>query len=177
MLSVERSIVMSKRISVFRSLEARDHNRAAFQTVLDQWPVPYEELTIHTRFGATSVIACGPGQAPPVVLLHPGDSQAPIWVQNIRVLSQSFRVYAVDVIGELNKCIRYRPIRSHRRFMEWLADLFDGLLIENADVIGNSDGWFFALETALYLPRRARRSPLKGVPEASAFSIRESLPV
>lgn len=166
---------MSKRISVFRSLEARDHYRAAYQTVLDQWPVPYEELTVTTRFGATSVIVCGPTQAPPVVLLHPGDSRAPIWVQNVRVLSQSFRVYAVDVIGELNKRIGNRPIRSHRRFMEWLADLFDGLLIENADVVGNSDGWFYALETALYLPKRPDNSPLKRLPEVSTIPISESL--
>jgi pimeloyl-ACP methyl ester carboxylesterase len=41
--------------------------------------------------------------------------------------------------------------------MDWMTDLFDGLKIERADLIGNSNGGFFALETALYLPKRVKK--------------------
>ncbi len=168
---------MPQQTSVLRASRSREQSQAAYQAILDQWPVPYEELSIPTRFGATSVIACGPREAPPVMLLHSGDAHEPVWVRNVAVLSKTYRVYALDVIGELNKRIRIRPIRSHRKLMEWMADLFDGLDIESADLVSSSNGWFFALETAMYLPRQTRKTPLMTVPEDPAFPIRESLPM
>ena len=166
---------MPQQTSVLRATRSRLQSQAAYQAFLDQWPVPYEELTIPTRFGATSVIACGPGEAPPVMLLHSGDAHEPVWIRNVTMLSKTYRVYVLDVIGELNKRIRIRPIRSHRKLMEWMADLFDGLDIENADLVSSSNGWFFALETAVYLPRQTRKIPLMSVPEDPAFTIQKSL--
>jgi pimeloyl-ACP methyl ester carboxylesterase len=129
----------------------------AYEAVLKQWPVPYEALYIPTRFGKTYVIVSGSREAPPIVLLPPGGGHAPIWVRNVGALSQFFRTYAVDIIGELNKSVPTRPIHNHREFMDWMTDLFDGLKIERADLIGNSNGGFFALETALYLPKRVKK--------------------
>jgi pimeloyl-ACP methyl ester carboxylesterase len=148
---------MPEKISLFRSPTSKAQFYAAYEAVLKQWPTPYEALYIPTRFGETHVIVSGSGEAPPVVLLPPGGGHAPIWVRNVRSLSQFFRMYAVDIIGELNKSIPIRPIRSHREFMDWMTDLFDGLEIEKADLVGNSNGGFFAVETALYLPKRVKK--------------------
>jgi pimeloyl-ACP methyl ester carboxylesterase len=139
----------------------------AYEAVLQQWPIPYEELMIPTQFGKTHVIASGPKEAPPVVLLHPGGTYAPIWIRNVEPLSQFFRVYAVDTIGEMNKSVPTRPILKHREFIEWMADLFDGLHIEKANLVGNSHGGFFVLETALYLPERVNKVVL--ISPASTF--------
>jgi hypothetical protein len=49
-----------------------------------------------------------------VVRLPPGGGHAPIWVRNIGPVRQSYRTYAVDIIGELNRSVPIRPIRSHR---------------------------------------------------------------
>jgi pimeloyl-ACP methyl ester carboxylesterase len=80
-----------------------------------------------------------------------------MWVRNVGPLSQSFRTYAVDIIGEVNKSVPTRPILNHQEFMDWMKDLFDGLQIEKADLVGNSNGGFFALETALNLPERVNK--------------------
>jgi pimeloyl-ACP methyl ester carboxylesterase len=151
---------MPERPQLFRSPELKARFDAAYQAVLNQWPVPYEELSIPTPFGATHVIASGPREASPVVLLPPGGGYAPIWVRNIGPLSQAYRVYAVDIIGELNRSVPVRPIRGHREFMDWMADLFDGLQVESAHLVGNSNGGFFALETALVLPEQVRKAAL-----------------
>ncbi len=108
---------MTEKIPIFRSPSVEAQFYAAYEAVLRQWPVPYEELDISTRFGNTHVITSGPREAPPVVLLPPGGTHAPIWVRNVGPLSQSFWTYAVDIIGELNKSTPIRPIRSHREFM------------------------------------------------------------
>jgi pimeloyl-ACP methyl ester carboxylesterase len=148
---------MAEKPELFRSPELNARFDAAYQAVLNQWPVPYEALYIPTRFGDTHVIASGPEQAPSVVFLHPGGGNAPIWVRNVGPVSRSYRTYAVDIIGELNRSIPICPIRSHREFMEWMADLLDGLHLESAYLVGNSNGGFFCLETALFLPQRVER--------------------
>jgi pimeloyl-ACP methyl ester carboxylesterase len=145
---------MAEPISVFRSQALEVQYLRAYDAVLQQWPVPYAELDVPTRFGATHVIASGPADGHPVLLLPPGGTYAPIWVRNVGPLSQSFRVYAVDILGEVNKSKPTRPILNHAEFMQWMADLLDGLGIERAHLVGNSNGGFFALETALNLPER-----------------------
>lgn len=148
---------MAEEIIIFRSPSLQAQFCAAYDAMLEQWQVPYEELYVSTRFGQTHVIASGPKDASPVVLLPPGGTYAPMWVRNVGPLSQSFRTFAVDIIGEMNKSLPIRPILNHQEFMEWMKDLFDGLQIETASLIGNSNGGFFVLETAIYLPERVKK--------------------
>ncbi len=123
---------MSQKISVFRSPEGEAQYRAAYEAVLKQWPVPYEERYIPTRFGDTHVIASGSKDAAPLALLHPSGGSATIWYRNIEALNRHYRTYAIDTISEPNKSILARPIRSrHQRrdFADWMADLFHGLRV------------------------------------------------
>jgi pimeloyl-ACP methyl ester carboxylesterase len=130
---------------------------AAYEAAMHQWPVPYDDLFVSTTFGNTHIVASGPLDADPVVLLNPGGGSATIWKRNIEPLSQRYRTYAVDVIGEMNKSVPTRPIRNHMEFKQWMTDLMDGLEIRSAHIIGNSNGGFFALETAYLLPGRTRK--------------------
>jgi pimeloyl-ACP methyl ester carboxylesterase len=159
-LLLERRNTMSERISVFRSPEGEAQYYAVYEAVLKQWPVPYEELFIPTRFGDTHVIASESKDAAPLVLLHPSGGSATIWYRNIGPLNQHYRTYAIDTISEPNKSILTRSINSRQQrqeFADWMVDLFDGLQIESAYVVGNSFGGFLTLNTALYLPDRVKK--------------------
>ena len=136
---------MSEIIRIFRTPESEAGFYAAYDAVLAQWPVPYEELDIPTRFGSTHVIASGPLQAPPVFLLHCYFGTATVWYPNMLGLSPHFRCYAVDVIGEPNKSRPVRPIKNRAEFAEWLVDLFDSLQVEQACLVGNSFGGFWTM--------------------------------
>jgi pimeloyl-ACP methyl ester carboxylesterase len=153
---------MPNKISAFRSPEGEAQYIAAYEAVLKQWPVPYAELYIPTRFGDTHIIASGPEDAAPLVLLHPSGGGATIWVRNVGALSQHYRVYAIDTISEPNKSVLTHPISLHQRqdFADWMADLFDGLQIESADMVGNSFGGFLTLNTVLHLPERVSKAVL-----------------
>ena len=150
---------MPKKISVFRSPEGEAEYLSAYDAVLQQWPVPYDDLYISTRFGDTHVIASGPKDAAPLALLHPSGGGAVIWVRNMASLSQYYRTYAIDTISETNKSILTRPIslRQRQDFANWVADLFDGLQIHSAHIVGNSFGGFLTLNTALLLPEHVQK--------------------
>jgi len=164
---------MPQDLSVFRSSEGEAEYHAAYETVLKEWPVPFEELFIPTRLGKTHVIASGPKDAAPVVLLHPAGGGGVIWIRNVGPLSQHYRTYAIDTISETNKSVLTRPISiRHQRqeFTDWMADLLDGLIVDRADIVGNSFGGFLALNTAFYLPERIRKVVLIS-PAATFVSI------
>ena len=85
--------------TVFRSEVGEQAVHALYRQVLDGWPTPRDELRLPTREGETFVVACGPRDAPPLVLLHGGQSTAAVWMFDY-LLWSSFRCYAVDMIGE-----------------------------------------------------------------------------
>ena len=51
---------MTDPISLYKTTQAEALSSAAYDAVLRIWPVPYESLNVHTRFGLTHLIACGP---------------------------------------------------------------------------------------------------------------------
>jgi pimeloyl-ACP methyl ester carboxylesterase len=162
-LSLEKRSPSSRSVSVFRSHDGELEYLAAYEDVLKLWPVPYEEVYVPTRLGDTHIIASGPAEAFPLVLLHPSGSPATIWYRSVGALSERYRTYAVDTIGEPNKSVLARPINGSRQredFGEWMADLFDGLRIGKAHVVGNSFGGFLALNTVLRLPERVEKAVL-----------------
>ncbi|HEY9855538.1 MAG TPA: hypothetical protein V6D05_07365, partial [Stenomitos sp.] len=54
----------------FRTPEGQAHFEQAYQRVLAKWQVPYERFDVPTRFGTTHILAAGPQEAPPLVLLN-----------------------------------------------------------------------------------------------------------
>jgi pimeloyl-ACP methyl ester carboxylesterase len=153
---------MSTYISMFTSPEGESEVMHAYQAILDHWPVPYKELTVSTSFGETHAIASGPEDAPPVILLHALLASPMSWYRNIEALSQAYRVYAVDVIGEGNRSHPVRPVTSLDDFLQWFTELIDSLDIDTLYLAGNSYGGFTAAYYAMKLPERVRKLVLIG---------------
>jgi len=149
-------------IPVYASPASEAETMNWYQAIMDQWRVDYDELTVSTRFGETHVIASGPPDAPPVVLLHALFATATSWYLNVERLSASFRIYSVDVIGEANRSRPTRPIASLGDFLVWFTELLDGLGIESLYLVGNSYGGFTGAYYAMKLPERIRKLVLIG---------------
>ena len=162
---------MSDYIPVFTTPEGKSEVMSAYQAVIDHWPIAFQELTIPTSFGETYVLASGPKDAPPVVLLHALFATAASWYRNVEALSQSYRVYAVDVVGEANKSCATKPIKSLDDFLQWFTELIDGLGIKTLYLAGNSYGGFTAAYYAMKLPDRIRKLVLIG-PASTIYSMR-----
>lgn len=125
-------------IPVFASPEGEKEIIHIYDAIMEKWSVPYEELTIPTSFGETHAIASGPEDAPPVVLLHALLAGPVSWYRNIEALSQSYCVYAVDVVGKRNKSRPFKPITSLDDFLQWFTEVIDGLGIDTLYLADNS---------------------------------------
>lgn len=75
----------------------------AYEAVMAPWPTPHDDLTVRTSYGLTHVIASGPPNGRPIVLLHALMATATSWYRAVEHLSREHRVYAVDVLGEPGK--------------------------------------------------------------------------
>jgi pimeloyl-ACP methyl ester carboxylesterase len=146
-----------KALRVFLTENARERYMALYDAILRDWPVPFEEIDVHTAFGETHIIASGPVDAPPVVLLHAMMMSATEWRPNVASLSEKFRVYCVDVVGQTNKSVSVRKTKTLRDYSDWLVQVFDGLHIEKVSLIGNSHGGFLAVNQAIHTPERLER--------------------
>lgn len=135
---------------------------AAYDDVLALWPVGTRQTTVPTPFGATHVNTCGPVDGPPLLLLPGGRATSLSWYANAADLSRTFRVHAVDLIGDPGRSVPdpRRPPRTVADLNAWLDAVLDGLGAGETALAGHSYGGWIALHYALHAPDRVRRLAL-----------------
>jgi pimeloyl-ACP methyl ester carboxylesterase len=143
--------------SIYKSPAGQSAIMAFYDNILAEWPVPHKTFNIDTRYGQTFVIASGAEAAPPLVLLHGSSTNSAMWAGDVVRYSRHYRVFAVDTLGEPGKSAPNRPSLKSLAYAEWLADLFDALKIQQAVVIGCSQGGWLALRLATRQPERVTK--------------------
>lgn len=131
-----------------------------YREQLDAWPVPAEHLRVDTREGETFALACGPADAPPVVLLHGSGANSSTWRGDIASWSRHFRVFAVDMVGEPGLSAQSRPRLDTDAVARWLDDVLDALGLTGTALVGMSLGGWSALDYTLRRPDRVDRLAL-----------------
>lgn len=138
----------------FKSEAGRAAYLTAYRRMLSLWPVLPEPIEVPTCAGSTHINVCGLHHGPPLLLLHGFNVSSTMWAATIGPLSQRFRTYAIDIIGDFGLSIPHRPINTIETFMIWLTDLCDALGLTKAHVVGLSFGGWLAINFALHAPPR-----------------------
>jgi pimeloyl-ACP methyl ester carboxylesterase len=146
--------------TIFKTAAGEAEVMARYRQVLDGWPVPSEQRRVATRQGETFVVACGPADAPPLVLLHGAQSNAASWMFDAAAWSSRFRVYAIDMIGDAGLSAPARPPLDSDAHALWLDDVLAGLEVTRAAFVGLSLGGWLALDYATRRPGRVERLAL-----------------
>lgn len=141
--------------SVFKTDEGRDKLRAYYNSMLNS--LPFAQQYVETSLGRTFILAAGEESNPPIILLHGSCSNSAFWFPELMALSDNFRVYAVDIIGEAGNSEEYRPDINSNAFSLWMKDVLDELCIEKTILIGNSLGGWMALKFATVYPERVSK--------------------
>ena len=128
---------------------------SAYDRVLQKWPADVEAIDVNTVHGTTRINACGPVDATALVLLPGAGATSTVWFANVAALSQRYRVYAVDPMGDVGRSVPgVRSIDSVDELLNWVTAVLDGLHVFTAALCGHSYGAMIALAYALRNPGR-----------------------
>ena len=142
---------------IYKSEAGRRAVEERYRAFLAHWPVPSEQLLLPTREGETFVVACGPQDAPSLLLFHGSGANAVMWMGDVGSWSRYFRVYAVDMIGEPGLSAPSRPPLDSEAHALWLDDVMKGLALMRASFVGVSLGGWLALDYATRRPQRVEK--------------------
>jgi pimeloyl-ACP methyl ester carboxylesterase len=131
-----------------------------YRALLRLWPVTSEQRTVPTRLGETFVVASGPADAPPMVLLHGSGGTSAMWLGDVTSYVDGHRVYAVDIPGEPGMSAPARPPLGSGAYADWLGDVLDALGIARVRLVGISLGGWLAADFATRRPERVERLAL-----------------
>jgi pimeloyl-ACP methyl ester carboxylesterase len=161
---------------LYRSPAGEQEVMAFYNSVLERWPVPHDELNISTRWGNTFVIESGDPARPPLVLLHGANSNALSWIGDVPGYCSDFRVYAIDIPGDPGRSAPSRLDLNSPAYAEWLEDVLNELHIEKTHLLGLSQGGLNAIRFATCYPDRVERlvllSPGGVIAEKASFLIK-----
>ena len=133
----------------------------AYDELLARWGPGVSAIELTDEFGTTHVNACGPADAPPLVLLAGHGATSPVWFGLAPGLAKYRRVYAIDLMGDAGRSTNSgRKLTSVADLMRWLTGVLDGLGIAQAAFCGHSYGAWLSLTYALHAPARVDKLAL-----------------
>ncbi len=138
--------------SVFKTEAGRNAVIKLYDEFLQKLALSYEKFYVNTRYGKTFIIASGEKSNPPLILLHGSGMNSVMWLRDINEYSKTYRVYAIDMLGEPGKSYENRPSLSGSCYPEWLKEVFENLSVERANIIGISLGAWLAIKFSVYYP-------------------------
>jgi pimeloyl-ACP methyl ester carboxylesterase len=159
------SLVATKVTSIYKSPEIRARFMELYDQKMREWPVPYEDIYLDTRYGKVHVVASGDKQAPPMLLLHASAVSSWSWKYNAAALSAHHRIFAIDLIGDAGKsefANLDNIMRNGRDQAELYAQIADQLGVGKAVIVGASEGGFIGSNYALHFPDRVDKLVLLG---------------
>jgi pimeloyl-ACP methyl ester carboxylesterase len=155
----------SQPTSIYKSPKVEARFLEMYDEKMEAWPVPYEDVFVDTAYGQVHVIVSGPEDAPPVLLLHASGVAGWSWLYNAEELSQDYRIYAIDTLGDAGKSklsnVDNYPQNGQQQG-ELYAEIAGKLGVEKAYVVGASEGGFIGTNYALYAPERVEKLVLLG---------------
>ncbi|OZE92636.1 alpha/beta hydrolase [Rhodococcoides fascians] len=127
-----------------------DRFSTAYDRVLRKWPADTRAIDVNTVHGATRINACGPVDGPALVLLSGAGATSTVWFANVEALSQRYRVYAVDLMGDVGRSVPgEQSVDSVDELLNWVTAVLDELGLRAVALCGHSYGAMIALAFTL----------------------------
>ncbi|MBC7813187.1 MAG: alpha/beta hydrolase, partial [Burkholderiales bacterium] len=110
--------------------------------------------------------SAGPEHLPPLVFFHGwgGNAAATCFELDLLLLTQHFRIYSPDTIGQSGRSAPNRPPTTGDAYGEWAVDVLDALAIDRTYVSGISGGGYLTLKLTSFAPKRV----IKALPVSTA---------
>lgn len=137
---------------VYKSVRGQKHIQKMYRDHLDKLPIDFSEHQVQTSFGETFVLCSGSPSAPPLVMFHGSGGNSVAWWPELCDLSQKFRVYSIDMIGEPGFSAPVRLPLGTDSHAKWLDEVFAALSLKQFNLVGISLGGWLAIDYASRRP-------------------------
>jgi len=128
-----------------------------YDSLIDTFTFDTCSQYVDTRFGKTHMLAAGPEDAEPFLLVQAIAGSAPLWYRQIPAFADHYRVYALDTPGQPGRSDPNPPSLLDDGYSDWLLDVLDGLDIDRAYLAGVSSGGWYVMKLAIRAPERTRK--------------------
>jgi pimeloyl-ACP methyl ester carboxylesterase len=146
--------------AIYRTPQGEAAIHALYDRHLAATGIQAESRRIETRFGLTHVLLAGPRNAPPLMLLHGGNTTNPSTLGWFQPLFGKYRIIAPDTIGHPGKSAPVRLSPRDDSYGRWVVDVLDALNLTQAACIAGSYGAGILLGAAAVAPERISRAVL-----------------
>lgn len=146
-----------------------DYNRRLKSITVD-----YTLDRVLTRYGHTQMLTAGINNTQPVIFLHAMGLNLTSWTPNIEVLSEHFKVIALDLIGDQGRSIVRRDYPENiTEYTLWLNDIIEILQLKDVVLVGCSMGGWIAHGYSIEYPEKVKGlvliSPAAGIPQKTKW--------
>ena len=141
-------------LSVLLTPLSRERSLPLVRPTRIAWNPSLSPRTIQIKGNAIFYVVKGEGE--PLLLIHGYGAGFWVWEKQIEILSRSYKVYALDLLGHGysdRPRIEYRP----ETYINFLKDFMDGVGVQRATLIGNSMGGGIAWAMAALFPKRVEK--------------------
>lgn len=144
-------------------MELREFYRESCEKLFTEYNIHPESLTIQTQGPCSVVHYLKLGRGEPLFLIHGGGSHCLEWLPVLKPLSRYFEVYALDAPGfGLNDPFDFSRVSFRHNATNFLKSVFDALKINQAQVVANSMGGYYATNFTLDHPEMVKKLVLIG---------------
>ena len=160
--------------TIYKTDEGKQQVIRYYETLLIQWKQPAKRFTIETSLGEVFIIENGKKDAPAIILLHGAGSNSAMWMADVHELSKTYRVFAVDIIGECGKSSENRPAYKGNNYSNWMLEIIEKLGLSKISIIGCSLGGWIAMDFAIKHPKKVDKLVLMataGITQVKAKTI------
>jgi len=107
----------------------------------------------------------------PLVLFPSAGATSLLWIPNVKMLSESFKIYATDNIYDFDRSRHTQVFKTSIDLIIWLDELFNVFEFENnINLMGLSYGGWIASQNAPHSPERFHKVVLIA-PAATLFDL------
>ncbi len=149
--------------SIYKSEQGKKAILSFYENLLAEWHQPSKQYSLNTSFGKTFIVESGDKNAPAVLLLHGSGSNSAMWISDAKTLSEKYRVFAIDIIGECGKSAQTRPEFKDDNYANWLMEIVESLGLSKASLIACSLGGWIALDFTTKYPARVEHLVLTAI--------------
>jgi pimeloyl-ACP methyl ester carboxylesterase len=138
--------------AIYKNKQAKIDLMNLYDQKLKSLQIVYENIDVNTKFGNTRVVKAGNNDGKKIVLFHGYNAGAPITLEAVIGLMDTYCFYAIETVGQATKSDETTINIKDDSYAIWANEVLDGLQISSAYFIGISYGAFILQKLITHKP-------------------------